>query len=527
MSIRSAWAKYWRVPVIAALCAVLTFAASFLVDPTYESSTRLLIRARDTSFLTSTGAALSTVPLVVDSGLSKSLAETYAGVATSRTIAVGVVDRLGLDREPDRSGPLAAVSDGVNWVLRCTRAFLTSGFCADPDRREVAITTVQGDINAQQLGATAGEASGQPSSYILQIGATGTTPELAGAIANSVADELIATSDERFRADVDTYIQSLQRQIDAANADVTARSDAVTEFKNANGISSADDQLVLAATAYQGLQTDLVKAKADLADRQAQLTSIEASLANTSQTQSGSQSVQGDSRADVQIEQANPVYSDLQIRRAAAQADIAGLQARIDELQAQVDAGSPVQMNAAQAQLAQLTQSLTLAQKNQTDLTTAMQQANATAQTDSPELTRIDEAPTPIYPIAPKRYLYLLLGLLLGGLAGLGLTWLAGRRTDPVPMAPAAQTGDAAGEPTADPADEGIGLFDPDGDGQADGRPSVPVWPDDEPAPLPVPASRGASNGAATFGHNGAVPGLPDLRGPGAGGSGAGDTTAS
>jgi hypothetical protein len=56
------------------------------------------------------------------------------------------------------------------------------------------------------------------------------------------------------------------------------------------------------------------------------------------------------------------------------------------------------------------------------------QAAVVNAASDTAELTRVDRAAAPIYPVAPKRYLYLTLGVLLGGLAGGGLTWLVLRR---------------------------------------------------------------------------------------------------
>ena len=44
------------------------------------------------------------------------------------------------------------------------------------------------------------------------------------------------------------------------------------------------------------------------------------------------------------------------------------------------------------------------------------------------DLNRVGDADLPTYPTSPKRYLYLLLGLLIGALAGGGLTYLARRR---------------------------------------------------------------------------------------------------
>ena len=70
---------------------------------------------------------------------------------------------------------------------------------------------------------------------------------------------------------------------------------------------------------------------------------------------------------------------------------------------------------------------LELAQKNQADLAASVQQARTTQAQGPVGLTRIDTAAEPPYPSEPKRYIYLALGLLLGALAGAGLTmWASG-----------------------------------------------------------------------------------------------------
>ena len=98
--------RYWRIPVVGLLAAVLAFTASFLVTPTYESSTRLLVHGRDATFLSSTGQNLTAQPGVIDASLSSALLSTYAGIATSRTVATSVVDELQLDKQPSPPGRL-------------------------------------------------------------------------------------------------------------------------------------------------------------------------------------------------------------------------------------------------------------------------------------------------------------------------------------------------------------------------------------------------------------------------------------
>jgi hypothetical protein len=98
------------------------------------------------------------------------------------------------------------------------------------------------------------------------------------------------------------------------------------------------------------------------------------------------------------------------------------------------------------------------------------------------DLNRVGDADLPTYPTSPKRYLYLLLGLLIGALAGGGLTYLARRR---------ALSADG---------DEGDGSDAPDQlrTGELDLR-DEPL-PQREPVPVGAHAGGGGGNGDANGG---------------------------
>src|SRR5687768_7238132 len=76
--------RWWPIVIaVVVLTAVLAYAASFLITPTYSSSTRVLVRARDARFLTSTGEDLASRPGAIDTVPPRSLNQTLAGLATS------------------------------------------------------------------------------------------------------------------------------------------------------------------------------------------------------------------------------------------------------------------------------------------------------------------------------------------------------------------------------------------------------------------------------------------------------------
>ena len=426
--------RYWRVPVVAVLGARSSPSAdpSWSIRPT-RRRTRLLIRGRATSFLDVTGQDLSKQPGVVDASMAKSLAETQAGLASSREVAVRVVDQLGLDQpKPAKTGPVATMARAAAWTYSHLKAWVTFGMYRQAERREKAIGTVQGNVSAHQLGTTSGGATGQPSSYVIEVAAQGDSPEQARAIANASADALVAISQERFQQDSQNYADTLQTEVTKANTDVGKAADDVSAYKIAHNISALDEQLVNNAKNASDLAAQVRQTEADLSGAQATLGSLQSSLASTDPTADSTEGIQtGRSTTNVNSTGANPVYQALQGQVSAAQSNVAALQARLSTLQGQVGGDTPTALNQDQSGLLQLENQLTYAQNNAQKLTTALNDAQANAVSGQVDLTRISEASLPTYPTSPKRYLYLLLGLLVGGLAGGGLTWLALRRQSP------------------------------------------------------------------------------------------------
>ncbi|MEO7446792.1 MAG: Wzz/FepE/Etk N-terminal domain-containing protein [Humibacillus sp.] len=480
------WQRNWRIVTVAVLGAVLAFVGSFLVQPTFEASTRLLIHGRDATFLSSTGQDLTTQPGVVDSQLSQSLAGTYAGIATSRTVASAVVDQLHLDSPSRSDGLVSTLAKGFAWVYRCSRAFVTSGYCADVDPYEKAVTEVQEGTAVAPLATNSGASAGQGASYVLEITSSGHSPQEAKEVTDAVATELVATSQARYTEDAQRSLKALQAQLASASKDVGAASTALAKYQTQHGISAADGKLALSAGTYESLRADLLKAQAEEADLRAQLTSIIGSLSSIPKSaQSSQRIVTGRSTTQLNSSNANTVYNDLLTQQRTTQASLDGQVARVRQLRNAVDGSAPLSNNATLAGMTGLESQLELAQKNQADLAASVQQAR-TSQAQGPVgLTRIDTAAQPPYPSEPKRYIYLALGLLLGALAGAGLTVWA-RRHEPDAAVDTAEGGPAggAGGAKADPD-----LFD-----ELSGSPRpVTQWP--EPVPAPSLAGPVSGNG--------------------------------
>jgi uncharacterized protein involved in exopolysaccharide biosynthesis len=424
--------RYWRVPVVALLGALIAFGGSFLIQETYASSTRILIRGRDTTFLTTSGQPISSQSGLIDAGMAKSLAETYAGTATSREVATMVVDELGLDQpKPEETGPVAWMAKAVATTYKCGRAFITYGFCADPEPREKAIQGVQEGLIAAQLGPETGAAAGQANSYIVEIAGSGETPQEARDVTNAAADATIQVSANRTRQDAETYATSLGVQVEAADGAVDLAAREVSDFQVAHGITDLDQQKVAAVSTATETQNQLAETQDQLAGARNELASLDATLAGIDpKTTTNERITTGRSETGRETDATNPLFNELSAQRALTAAKIAELEGTEASLSSRLAGGSPdaTALTEDQADLLQLEQKLSQAQTNFDKLTEEHQAALVNVEATSVELTRMDEASTPTYPEAPKKYLYLALGLLIGGLAGGGLTWLARRR---------------------------------------------------------------------------------------------------
>jgi uncharacterized protein involved in exopolysaccharide biosynthesis len=210
---------------------------------------------------------------------------------------------------------------------------------------------------------------------------------------------------------------------------VAAASEAASAYKVEHGIADVDEELVLSAATQEELESQLRQYEVELAGAGARLASLNGSIGSTDPNDTGSQVIEtGRSQTEVQQNQSNPVYQDLLLERDRVEAQIGDLTASRDALLDRLDLDSAAELTAEQAELLQLERDLVIAETAQQEVSEQYQQALVNAESGTVELTRIDEASLPNYPIAPKRYLYLALGLLIGGLAGGGLTWLAFRR---------------------------------------------------------------------------------------------------
>jgi len=433
LSLRSAWDQYWRVPVVGLLAALLAFAGSWLVSPSYDASTHLLVRGRSTTFLSAKGTDLAQTPGVIDSDLAKALGDTQSALVSTPAIAREVVDALHLDRpRPGIPGPIAALRTVASSTYKHVKAFIYYGGYRSASRYDTAVAVVQQHLSATPVNG----------SYVLEITATADNPKLAALIADAAADALVRTGNARYARDSSRYRDLLKQQVDAAAQAQVATTVAVSRYKAEHGISDLNTQLSLTATAAADLTKQLRDVGAQLQGARAQLDSINASVARTQQSAQNNQTITtGRSSTSIDSSAPSQIYQSLVGQRDQVAAQAAGLDAQRAALQTTLDTNGAASgpLSDDEAGLKQLQLQEQVASTNFSQLSASYNTALLSTPENTVELSAVDKAELPIYPSGPLRYLYLAVGLVLGLVVGFVVSqWkvLRLRRRGPDPLSP-------------------------------------------------------------------------------------------
>jgi uncharacterized protein involved in exopolysaccharide biosynthesis len=348
----------------------------------------------------------------------------------SREVAVMIVDKLNLAAaKPAKGGPIHVLTRALSSTYSHLKAWLTYGEYVTLPQREKAIQAVQSSVSAIDLAPASGPDTGQSDSFILEVAAIGTTAVQAQQIANAAAQALSTISQERFNQDSQSYAKALSTQLSDANATLASDNQAVSNYEAAHNITAGDVQVVQALQDAGNLSSEVVSANAAVQGDQQTVSSLESTLASTTPTETSSLNITtGRSSTGDDTTEANPVYQSIQEQLSQAKATLASDTAKASSLQSQLGNSPNSSLTQDQAKLLDLEEQVTADQSSVQTLSSAVQQANANIQVAPVELSQLGGANLPAYPSSPKRDLYLILGLLLGGAAGTALTYQAQRR---------------------------------------------------------------------------------------------------
>jgi uncharacterized protein involved in exopolysaccharide biosynthesis len=413
----------WLIAVVSLITGAAAYAGSYLFTPQYVSTASVLVRPKASTILSSSGAPAAAQPSMVDATSAKSIEETHASLVSSRAVAIGVVQQLSLDKRPTDTRFLQSLVRNLKQVVTVVKSYVIHGAYVEPSKFEGAVQQTQHNLTGTPI----------KDSYLIEIKAIADDPNLAASIAQAATDQLIKVSQDRSKRDSEANLKLLTAQLDQARTDYESTEQALLTFEQQNGLTDTTSTLHVTATSQQDLINQLRQDGVDVAAAQAQEKSIEDQIRHISSTDSATSTVaNGRSTTTVTNVSANPVYDSLVSERGLLDGQIAGLQAKQAALNALLApaAGLPPPQ---EAKLRDLQLEESTASDNYRLLSTSYQGALVNNGTDEAELIQADKPGVPLYPDRPIRYLYAIIGLLVGIGGGLLLASIHERRRAAVP----------------------------------------------------------------------------------------------
>ncbi len=406
--------RYWRIPAIAVLGGLLAFIFSYGVARQYEATATVLMRVTDNSLKSTTGQLPITEPLEAQASISFGM--TYSALVESRTVAREIVLELGLDQVEEEEGLLTTVFNGI----KRGRAYITHGYYNEPEPLEAAIQKTHRSISASM----------HELSYVMRVRAMADDPYLARDMANLAVLKMMEANTERFAFGSQSTIDTLEGRVVEARERLENAQNDLADIRDELGIQGAAGELT-SETQRQSLETQLQAAQTTLASTQAQLAATEAELATAEKDAVTQQVVtNGRSQSTVQGTTPDPAYTSLVVQKNTLESSVAGGEATVAELQRLLGEEALALGDNDEAALALQQAEVTGATAELQSLEAQLSQARTAAATPRADITLEDAAGVPTYPVKPQRWLYGLVGIFVGLLAGAALTWIIDRRNE-------------------------------------------------------------------------------------------------
>jgi succinoglycan biosynthesis transport protein ExoP len=195
----------------------------------YEAYAEVLVHPRDLKLFDRDLTDVAGLP----SDATLAIIENQVRVLTSSTVLNKVVDKLGLENDPEFNGS----SGGVDMnPLNFIRSLLTrSDGAADPARqRGLTVQTLAENINVERTGKT----------FTILVGAMAQSPKRAAEIANTMVAEFLETANKRQADTAGKATEELTSKLDEMRRNVDAAERKIEQFKAENDIIDAQGRLI-------------------------------------------------------------------------------------------------------------------------------------------------------------------------------------------------------------------------------------------------------------------------------------------
>ncbi|MFQ5792827.1 MAG: GumC family protein [Acidobacteriota bacterium] len=283
------------IVVVTLLTAVTTTIGGFYYRPSFRASTTILIKPEPRDPIGSSAARV-----LPTRGVSLAetaiLAQSFIEIIRSRTLAEGVVRRLGL-KSPGPDGP-------IRQALRRIKNFLLHGKTDLPAKVPIerTVASVQAAIRPKFI----------PKTFLMRIEVRHENPRLAADIANTATEIFIVVSKEVNAREERALVAFLQRQLKTRERELDETEAKLRRFLEAGGPILPDEQAKLLLRQYVQTDADVQQTGARIQELMEQLAATKKALARQPRmTPVG------------QITGANPLAQDLEAQLAKAEVELA------------------------------------------------------------------------------------------------------------------------------------------------------------------------------------------------------------
>ena len=413
--------KHWKVSAIFAAMVMVTAAiVTFSIKPVYEPTARLEVDPPGETFSLNGSAGASDAEYL----------ETQSQNLKSTRLALAVVRKLGLDRNPDIV-PTQPLPDSAASGLRSDGGQLTPA-------EDAAMSAVQRRLTIKR----------DSGSRLITVSFPSHDPVLAAQITNTVLDAFIEQTFEDQNRSVMKSTQWLSKQLDDIRQRMEDSSRTLADYQKSIGVADLEDNKNTFAEQLGELSRQLMQAQADRIQMQALLASVKRGSPDSLPEVRNNQLIQ---QLSTRLADIKTQLSQAMVTYGINHPTVKRLQSQADELEDQLSAQKVAILSSVNTSFAaanareQLMNSQikgTTQQLNEMGRYNALKkeaQANAelyntlfakvkeagiAAASRSSNLRVVDEARVLTSPTRPNRILNLAAGILVGLLGGIALAFL-------------------------------------------------------------------------------------------------------
>ena len=265
--------------------------------------------------------------------------DTEVEVIRSRALAETVVDRLNLTDVPEFNSELRDPSF-AQAMLGGIRGFVSGLLPSQVEARQT-LSDKEAQIRERVVSALMEARSVRRSglTYVIEISATSETPRLARDIANAYADEyLISQLEAKFEA-TERANEWLDERVQALREEVRTREQAVANYRDQQGLIDAEGATV-AEQQVADLNRQLAVQRAELSEAQARLDAVQSQIERGVAPDTIAEVLRSDVISDLRQQQAQTArrQAELSSRYGPRHPEILTVQRELADIEAQIDA---------------------------------------------------------------------------------------------------------------------------------------------------------------------------------------------